>query len=96
MSRGLCRLGVGITMETMRSSRNVVAVCVLVASVACNRFASDPSARVIALVGGQPLTVGQLSTYLDANQFQDPAAEPPAPGDLARVKSRLFDDFLDG
>jgi hypothetical protein len=42
------------------------------------------------------VTVAQLQAYLDANQFQDPAAEPLAPGDLARVKSRLFDDFLNG
>jgi hypothetical protein len=42
------------------------------------------------------VTVAELQAYLDANQLQDPAAEPTAPGDLARVKSRLFDDFLNG
>jgi len=63
---------------------------------ACNRFATDPGVHVVAEVGAQPVTVAQLQAYLDANQFQDPAAEPTSPSDLARVKSRLFDDFLDG
>ena len=68
----------------------------LLAVCACNRFAADPGARVVAEVGAQPITAAQLQAYLDANQFLDPAAEPPSPGDLSRVKSRLFDDFLDG
>lgn len=51
---------------------------------------------MVAEVGAQKVTVAQLQAYLDANQFQDPAAEPLAPADLARVKSRLFDDFLNG
>ena len=42
------------------------------------------------------MSAAELQVYLDANQFQDPAAEPAQPGDLARVKSRLFDDYLDG
>jgi parvulin-like peptidyl-prolyl isomerase len=62
----------------------------------CDRFAADPGGRVVADIGTEHVTASQLQTYLDANQFQDPAADPPAPGDLARVKSRLFDDFLDG
>jgi len=56
----------------------------------------DPGTRVVADVGGQQVTVAQLQKYLDANQVQDPAAEPPSPGDLARVKSRLFDDYVNG
>ena len=63
---------------------------------ACDRFATDPGTHLVAEVGAQPVTVAQLQAYLDANQLQDPAAEPTSPGDLARVKSRLFDDFLDG
>ena len=63
---------------------------------ACDRFATDPAARVVAEVGAQKVTVAELQAFLDANQLQDPAAEPVAPGDLARVKSRLFDDFLNG
>src|SRR5882672_5831400 len=65
-----------------------------VALSACDRFATDPGTRVVAEVGGQKVTAAQLQAYLDASQLQDPAAEPLAPGDLARVKSRLFDDFL--
>jgi hypothetical protein len=71
-------------------------VLAFVAVSACDRFASDPGTHVVAEVGAQRVTVAQLQAYLDASQFRDPAAEPPAPGDLARVKSRLFDDFLDG
>ena len=63
---------------------------------ACDRFATDPGTRVVAEVGAERVTAAQLQAYLDANQFQDPAAEPISPGDLARVKSRLFDDFLNG
>ena len=74
----------------------VLAALALVAAPACDRFATDPGTHVVAEVGAQPVTVAQLQAYLDANQFQDPAAEPTSPGDLARVKSRLFDDFLDG
>jgi len=63
---------------------------------ACDRFAANPGARVVAEVAGQRVTVAQLQAYLDANQFQDPAADPMSPGDASRVKSRLFDDYLDG
>ena len=67
----------------------------LVAACACGRFAADPAKRVVAEVGGEPITVAQLQAYLDTAQLQDPDAEPLAPRDLARVKSRLFDDFLE-
>ncbi len=68
----------------------------MVGGVACDRFAPDPAKRVVAQVGSKAVTVGELQAYLDVNQIQDPAADPPSPGDLARVKSRLFDDYLDG
>ena len=68
----------------------------LLAMTACDRFAAEPGARVVAEVGAERVTVAQMQAYLDANQFQDPTAEPISPGDLARVKSRLFDDFLNG
>jgi len=85
-------------MEPVTSCRGLAAACclTLLAASACNRFAADPGARVVAEVGGEKVTAAQLQAYLDANQLQDPAAEAMAPGDLARVKSRLFDDFLDG
>jgi parvulin-like peptidyl-prolyl isomerase len=65
------------------------------AAAACNRFATDPGQKVVAEVGTQAITVAQLQAYLDATQLQDESAEPMAPRDLARVKSRLFDDFLE-
>ncbi len=73
-----------------------VATFALVALSACDRFASDPGKHVVAEVGTQAVTVAELQAYLDTIQLQDPAGDPLTPGDLARVKSRLFDDFLEG
>jgi parvulin-like peptidyl-prolyl isomerase len=93
----LCRSITGLTMALMTFGRSVVIMTVVIlATSACDRYAGHPEARVVAEVGGQPVTVAQLLAYLDANQFQETGAEPLPPGDLARVKSRLFDDFLDG
>jgi len=72
------------------------AVFALVAVSACDRFATDPGKHVVAEVGTRLVTVAELQTFFDSIQFQDPAAEPLSPGDLARVKSRLFDDYLEG
>ncbi len=84
-------------MSSMWADRRLMlATIALVLLCACDRFASDPGARVVAQVGTESVTAAQLQAYLDANQFDDPQAEPPSPGDLARVKSRLFDDFLEG
>jgi parvulin-like peptidyl-prolyl isomerase len=80
----------------MARRRLLLAALSVFAVSACNRMATDPGARIVAKVGDETVTAAQLQVYLDANQFQDPAAEPAPPGDLARVKSRLFDDYLDG
>jgi parvulin-like peptidyl-prolyl isomerase len=93
----LCRRDERVTIGGVSSRRRLASASIaLLVICACDRFASDPGARVVATVGTQSVTAAQLQAYLDANQFTDPAAEPPSPGDLARVKSRLFDDFLDG
>lgn len=79
-------------------ARLVLAVstgALLAAAVSCDGIVHDPGKHVAAEVGGQPVTVAQLQAYLEANLVQDPAADPVPPGDLARVKSRLFDDFVD-
>jgi hypothetical protein len=70
-------------------------VFTLLAASACDRFATDPGKHVVAEVGTKSVTVAELQAFLDTVQPQDPAAEPLSPGDLARVKSRLFDDYLD-
>ena len=93
----MCDVPAGFTIGSVPSCRRLAwALSALLAACACGRFAADPGARIVAEVGGQPVTAAQLQVYLDANQFLDPGAEPLSPGDLARVKSRLFDDFLDG
>jgi len=79
-----------------RLGRRVASVLAMTAAAACNRAAPDLGTRVVALVGQRSLTAAELQAYLDANLVHDAADESPAPGDLARVKSRLFDDFLDG
>jgi parvulin-like peptidyl-prolyl isomerase len=66
------------------------------AAASCDGAAHDPGKHVVAVVGGQPVTVSDVQAYLDANLLTDPAADPLPPRDLARVKSRLFDDYLDG
>lgn len=81
----------------MRPRRSLAAVVfALVAATACDRFATDPGKHVVAEVGTNLVTVAELQAFLDTVPLQDPAAEPLSPGDLARVKSRLFDDYLEG
>jgi len=81
----------------MTHRRSLAAVAfALVAVSACDRFATDPGQHVVAEVGTKSVTVAELQAFLDTIQLQDPAAEPLSPGDLARVKSRLFDDYLEG
>ena len=93
----MCGRESGVTIAFVPSrQRLIVAWFALFALFSCDRFASDPGKRVVAEVGSQPITAATLQAYLDANQFQDPAAEPLSPGDASRVRSRLFDDFLDG
>ncbi len=96
----LCGNASGVSMVFVtRRSRLVsvtLAAATIVAAPGCARVAVDPGRQIVAEVGAQLVTSMEVQAYLDANLFQDPAADPPAPGDLARVKSRLFDDFLDG
>jgi hypothetical protein len=86
-------------MGAMRTTRTLglgVAWLVAALALACGGDSHDPGRRVVAVVGGDKVTVAQFQAYLDANLVLDPAAEPLPPRDLARVKSRLFDDYLDG
>lgn len=68
----------------------------LASLASCNGGGGDPTRTIVAEVGGKPVTAAQLQAYLDANLVVDPGADPLPPRDLARVKSRLFDDYLDG
>lgn len=86
-----------VTMRVVSPRRLALAAFLLtLAAGGCDRIARDPGKQVVAEVGGTPVTVAQLQAYLDANLVLDPAADPLPPRDLARVKSRLFDDYLDG
>ena len=93
----MCAPHSGVTIGIVTPLRCLaVATFALVALSACDRFATDPGKHVVAEVGTQAVTVAELQAYLDTIQLQDPASDPLTPGDLARVKSRLFDDFLEG
>jgi parvulin-like peptidyl-prolyl isomerase len=86
-------------MDSMRTARSLgigVAWAVIAAALSCSGDSHDPGRRVVATVGGDKVTVAQVQAYLEANLILDPAADPLPPRDLARVKSRLFDDYLDG
>ena len=84
-------------MGAMRPRRSLEAVVfALVTATACDRFATDPGKHVVAEVGTKSITVAELQAFLETVQLQDPAADPLSPGDVARVKSRLFDDYLGG
>jgi parvulin-like peptidyl-prolyl isomerase len=72
------------------------ALLLSVALCSCGGTADRPDERVVAEVGGRPVTTAQIQGFLDTTLVQDPAAEQPPPRDLAKVKSRLFDDYLDG
>ena len=92
----MCGSPSGVTIGGVTPRRCFAAVAfALVAVSACDRFATDPGQIVVAEVGTESVTVAELQAFLDTMQLQDPAAEPLSPGDLARVKSRLFDDFLE-
>lgn len=92
----LCRQRQGVTIRAVTPRRYLAAAAfALVAASACDRFATDPGLKVVAEVGTESVTVSELQAFLDTMQLQDPASDPVSPGDLARVKSRLFDDFLE-
>jgi len=78
-----------------RASWLTASLLAMAALASCDRFAQDPGTRVVAVVGGRAVTVAELQTYLDANLVHEEIADGTSPGDLARVKSRLFDDYLD-
>lgn len=65
------------------------------AAVSCGLTSRDPARTIAAEVGGKPITVAQVSAFLDANLLQPEDVDAPSPKDMNEVKSRLLDDFLD-
>jgi hypothetical protein len=84
------------SMTGKRAMTLLVALASSIGFVSCGGSTGDPGSRVVATVGGDEVTVAQVQAYLEVNLVIDPTAEPIPPRDLARVKSRLFDDYLDG
>ena len=70
----------------------LLAICLL---PGCGRWSRDPAHEIAAEIGGRKVTVAELDAYLEANLTPPEEAEAPSPAELARVKSRLLDDFVD-
>lgn len=85
------------TMEDVRRSSwpQIAAVAAALAIASCGRSSSDPAGRAVAEVGGRTVTAAQLQAYLAANFMTPEGSESFQAGELDRVKSRLFDDFID-
>ena len=56
---------------------------------------TDPLARPVAILDGAALTVADLQDYLRDNLAGESPGEPLSPEDLDRVKSRLYENFID-
>ncbi len=65
----------------------------LLAGCAC--APGDPSQLPVARIGAQVVRRAQLDVYLKQNLVEEGLEEPGSPEDLDRVKSRLFDNFMD-
>jgi parvulin-like peptidyl-prolyl isomerase len=57
--------------------------------------APDPLTKPVAVLDGTALTVADLEAYLRDNLAGEGSGEPLSPEDLDRVKSRLFENFVD-
>ncbi len=71
---------------------------VLVLALTCCVPTNDPGTVPVAQLSGKTLTVADLDAYLEANLLpgdKGTMEDSEARNDLARVKSRLFDAFLD-
>ena len=55
----------------------------------------DPSRKPVAILDGKALTVADLDEYLRDNLAEEGNGERSAADDLDRVKSRLYDNFID-
>lgn len=69
--------------------------CLILLAVACRDKSSDPAEIVVARIDSQALSLTELQTYFDANLLADEAAGELSSVELDRVKSRLFDAFVD-
>ncbi len=57
--------------------------------------APDPMLKAVAILDGKALTVADLEGYLRDNLAEEDAGEPVPSEDLDRVKSRLYENFID-
>lgn len=79
---------------TMPSSRIAIVLALTIAAIAAGCGQPEPTDPVVAVVGDRTLTLSQFDVYLEANVSPDAFEEPVGQGDTARVKSGLFDDFV--
>lgn len=67
---------------------------IVLASAACTPARQDPERIVVAEVDGHRLTLAAFQSYVDASLPHEAFEEPLSPADAVRVRSRLFDDFV--
>jgi hypothetical protein len=77
----------------MRYSPGLLATA-LVLATGCGG-GGEPGTRIVASVDGRAVTRAELESYLADNLGSDEGEEPLAREDLDRVKSRLFDNFIE-
>ena len=74
----------------------LVSVFAIPWSIGCSRVPhGDGSRRTVIEIGSKKVTVADLEAYLEENLMSEKADEPAPPEEENKVKSRLFDDFVD-
>jgi len=78
-----------------RSTRRWLVPCLILLALACRGKSNDTAEIVVARIDAHALSLAELQTYFDANLLADEEAGELSPEEMGRVKSRLFDAFVD-
>lgn len=73
----------------------IATVPLLMLTACSDRTPADPAAVQVAVMDGRELTLADFQAYLEANLPEGPTADPEEDEEIRKVKSRLFDRFLD-
>jgi len=78
-----------------RSTKRWLAPSLFLLVLACRGKSGAPEEIVVAHIDAQELSLAELQTYFDANLLVDEDAGELSREEMDRVKSRLFDAFVD-
>jgi hypothetical protein len=67
----------------------------LVATIACQGSPTDPHLHAVAQVGEQPVYIGDVEKYFEANLIEGDATYGLPSEEMDQVKSRLFDALIE-